>query len=113
MKSLLTSLVFISVASLVGVAFAESLGFVSATAPAYAIPFGLFVTSLVLLTLTDDYRIKRSGFEPQRRRALLLPVDAAFSTGVVPAPQTVLDGRRVPGSWIIRHSRVRREVCRR
>lgn len=80
MKTILNSLVLLSVVGLTAAAALESFGLNLAGSIAYALPFGTFIIGLLLLTFMQDYDVARRAFEPRRqRRLLMLPASEAFA----------------------------------
>lgn len=78
MKSKLAYVVLFSVFGLAGVAAAETAGVATASI-AYAIPFSVFITALVLLTLGADYGRSLKPLPVPAAAALLTPADEAFA----------------------------------
>lgn len=80
MKSKLTYLVLFSVVSLVGVTAAETTGLAVTSAAAYALPFGTFIISFVLLSLMTDYGRPQLPLSIAEEKHTLLPASEAFGS---------------------------------
>lgn len=80
MKSKLTYLVLFSVVGLVGVTAAETTGLAVTSAAAYALPFGAFIVSFVLLSLLSDYGRPQLSLASLEEKNTLLPASEAFDT---------------------------------
>jgi hypothetical protein len=82
MKSKLTYIVLFSVLGIASTAAAETTGLISASSLAYALPFSLFITSLVLMTFGLDYSRPRLSLVETFDRPVLNPAPEAFATKV-------------------------------
>jgi len=80
MKSKLTYLVLFSVVGLVDVTAAETTGLAVTSAAAYAVPFGTFIISFVLLTLMTDYARPQLPLSIAEEKHALLPVSEVFGS---------------------------------
>lgn len=106
MKTILHSISLFSVAALVTLVGAETLGFTIPSATAYAVCFAGFIISLLLLTFRDDYVRNRLRFEPRPNKIRLLPASDAFAVAG--------EMRHVrSSSWTARHHRIRRSIAQR
>lgn len=95
MNSKLTYIALFSVISLAGVAMAETTGLPITSAAAYALPFGTFIVSLVLMTFTTDYgRPLMKLAVATDHRVSLLPADEAFSATKIISRQPAIASRR-------------------
>ncbi|MBT5900790.1 MAG: hypothetical protein HOH58_01625 [Opitutaceae bacterium] len=95
MNSKLTYIALFSAISLAGVALAETAGLPVTSAAAYALPFGAFIVSLVLMTFTSDYGRPLLVLTTDSRAALL-PADEVFSaTNVISRRPAIAARRRV------------------
>lgn len=82
MKSKLTYVVLFSIIGISTTAAAETTGLVNASALAYALPFGLFISSLVLMTFGIDYGRPRLSLVANVERPVLNPAPEAFARNV-------------------------------
>ena len=80
MKSKLTYLVLFSVVGLVDVTAAETTGLAVTSAAAYAVPFGTFIISFVLLSLMTDYARPQLPLSIAEEKHTLLPVSEVFGS---------------------------------
>lgn len=78
MKSKLAYIVLFSVFGIAAATAAESAG-ASVAAVAYALPFGAFIISMVLLTLGQDYGRALQPLTGSASSPLLTPAHEAFS----------------------------------
>ncbi len=79
MNSKLTYIALLSIAGLASIAAAESTGLITASGAAYAVPFGAFIISLVLMTMGLDYGRRLQPLPIHvTRRAVLTPATEAF-----------------------------------
>ena len=97
MNSKLTYIALFSAISLAGVALAETTGLPITSAAAYALPFGAFIVSLVLMTFTTDYgRPLLELATVSESRPALLPVNEAFSTAKMISRRPAIASPRHP-----------------
>lgn len=95
MKSKLTYLVLLSIVGLAGATAAETAGVQLSSHVAYALPFGLFISSLVLLTLVTDYTRPGTPLSTNTTRPRLLPAMEAFGAAHPASRRTVVRRRRL------------------
>ena len=101
MKSKLTYLVLFSVVGLAGAAAAETAGVTFTSGLAYALPFCVFLVSLIFMILGTDYSRSYQALSVESNRPTLLPAEEAFGAFQIISRRPAIVRRRVRRSALV------------
>ncbi len=101
MKSKLTYLVLFSVVGLAAAAAAETAGVTLNSGVAYALPFSVFVVSLIFMILGTDYSRSYQALTVEHNRPTMLPAEEAFGASQMISRRPAIARRRVRLSALV------------
>ena len=96
MKNSLKYIALLSIAGASIATAAETAGFGVSSAWGYQLPLIGFISALVLMTFTSDYRrVSLRSFEPRLAKPILVPATEVFGATTTTAPRSPRRIRRV------------------